>query len=720
MYNTMPTKPFSLITVLVLLQAGVAWPNSESPKLYPIVHNDKVGYIDHTGKTVIEPQLESLWTAWHFCDGRAGVRVGEKWGFIDTKGKLAVPARFDAFKYFSEGFAAVRVGDRWTFVDQSGATKPDKWFEDAHSFSEGLAAVKLGGKWGFVDTAMQMVIPPRFDGAWGFTEGLAPVKVGRKWGFTDKTGRIVVEPQYYWVDNFSEGLAYVQGGKGNEGYVDKTGKLVIGRRFWDAHPFSSGLAAVIVEPGGTFGLIDKTGKMVIDPQFEEVCLFSEGLAAVRVEYEWGYIDTSGKFVIGTQYDRAESFSGGLAQVRHGGDLEYIDKTNKNVWWRTDPRSDRDTPEPRPRPWEPDPVLKSHIAGPQTVPAKTVSLVGNPRRKRYPDASPFVFSRNIWEMILYQGRIYLGGGDYWANTGPVEIYSFAPGENEFTLEYTAPEEMVSTMYVFDDRLVVPGNDPQESWDLGNLYIKETGKWRKLRTIPNGVLCFEMAYLEGSLLARVSTQHAPTVLKSSDWGKTWTPIVYSCHPNSPDTLFTFQGKVHAFDGRRQLCTLENGAFFSENMIPKYRTLVPEAPRDFVFYQQHYFTGARPFGDKVVLSTFSGASTKPEDGPRPLYCFSPGEPRASIIKAFAKMTVMDTYVAADTFYVLCSQAKDGKYENNIYSTKNLVAWRCMATFETDSFARSFVTVNGEFYVSIGCPKHSADPLPTSTGDILRVIPR
>ena len=54
------------------------------PTLFPIVKDDKWGFIDVTGRLVIEPRFDS---AWQFGDGVAKVKVNGKRGYIDKTGK---------------------------------------------------------------------------------------------------------------------------------------------------------------------------------------------------------------------------------------------------------------------------------------------------------------------------------------------------------------------------------------------------------------------------------------------------------------------------------------------------------------------------------------------------------------------------------------------------------------------------------------------------------
>ncbi len=98
-------------------------------------------------------------------------------------------------------------------------------YEAVWSFSEGLAVVKIAGKWGYIDKTGTMVIPAKYEDVWSFSEGLACVKINGKWGFIDTTGTIVIPAKYDYARTFSNGKAKVKL-NGREFYIDKNGKEV--------------------------------------------------------------------------------------------------------------------------------------------------------------------------------------------------------------------------------------------------------------------------------------------------------------------------------------------------------------------------------------------------------------------------------------------------------------------------------------------------------------
>ena len=93
---------------------------------------------------------------------------GEKWGFIDNVGKIAIQYAFDWAKAFSEGLAEIKMNGRHGFISRTGMVVIPCSFDEAHKFSEGLAKVKINGKYGFINKNGVVVIQCFFDNADSF------------------------------------------------------------------------------------------------------------------------------------------------------------------------------------------------------------------------------------------------------------------------------------------------------------------------------------------------------------------------------------------------------------------------------------------------------------------------------------------------------------------------------------------------------------------------
>src|SRR5918911_929471 len=199
---------FALLLLATLCAAQTR--KSEAAFLFPVRQNDLWGYIDRTGKLVIQPQFD---VAWEFTEGLAYVKVGTRRGVIDRKGKWVFELTdLDFAGPFAEGLAPVQTVARplrYGFVDHAGRVAIKPQFDAVRGFAEGLAVALVGRQYGFIDKRGQWVIQPRFDKVSSFSEGLALVVVNNRHGFIDRAGNVVVQPQYNNAGDFSEGLANV-------------------------------------------------------------------------------------------------------------------------------------------------------------------------------------------------------------------------------------------------------------------------------------------------------------------------------------------------------------------------------------------------------------------------------------------------------------------------------------------------------------------------------
>jgi hypothetical protein len=305
------------------------------------------------------------------------VKLDHKWGYVDSHGRMVIPAQFDSAERFAEGRALISRGEEITvhnqyapdskamhhkygWIDEKGRTVIEPQFERADDFSEGLApagralsgdgkVIKITRVLSFVDGAMsevvfvesrfdyldrtgKVVLHTDFEEALPFAEELAAVSpphsgAGGTWGFIDRSGNFVIRPKFDEARSFAEGLAAVQHGN-KWGFVDHDGSFSIKARYDTALSFSEGLAAVRLD--SKWGYIDRTGAFVVPAQFNYAKSFADGVAPVLQGKTWGYIDKTGAFVIPAQFESARTFTGGIAAVKSGGKWGFIDRTGAFV------------------------------------------------------------------------------------------------------------------------------------------------------------------------------------------------------------------------------------------------------------------------------------------------------------------------------------------------------------------------------------------------------
>ncbi len=224
-----------------------------------------------------------------FSDGMVPVRVGDKWGFLNTQGKVAIKPAFDKVTEFHEGYAAGQKAGINYIIDKSGKEIEikDGKVSAIKDFAEGLAPFESADKKeGFIDPTGKIVIEPKFQSVGYFIDGLAWARTTEnKIGFVNKKGEWIIEPQFAVAKSFEakSGLARVKAGEKWQ-YTDKAGNIKTLNDSENFEDFSDGLCSG--KKGGKVGFYDKTGSWVIEPQFEAVRDFKNGYAAAKQGGKW--------------------------------------------------------------------------------------------------------------------------------------------------------------------------------------------------------------------------------------------------------------------------------------------------------------------------------------------------------------------------------------------------------------------------------------------------
>ena len=156
-----------------------------------------------------------------------------------------------------------------------------------------------------------------------------------------------------------------------------------------------------------------------------------------------------------------------------------------------------------------------------------------------------------DMIVYDGFLYISSGDWTGNKGPVEMYRYDIENSKWENSGTLLDEEINSFHLIEDTVYIPGVDPMESWDWGNLYLLQNGGWQTRRTIPNGIHCFDLAYQNDVLFAAVKTSaDYHQVAVSHDMGKTfvYAPLIKNgetiSNPEFYYDLFVIGNDVFAF--------------------------------------------------------------------------------------------------------------------------------------------------------------------------------
>lgn len=142
------------------------------------------------------------------------------------------------------------------------------------------------------------------------------------------------------------------------------------------------------------------------------------------------------------------------------------------------------------------------------------------------------SKAIYDLTLYQERVYVGYGDYGANNGPTDVISFDPQTKEITTHLKdVPTEAIYPYREFDGWLYGPCVDPSWYYGPGGYVTNKGGEWHRVE-VPDMVHTFDVyadsrgTFVCGSRLDKTNSEIGHAVVLFQPAGQaTWELVLQS---------------------------------------------------------------------------------------------------------------------------------------------------------------------------------------------------
>lgn len=286
------------------------------------------------------------------------------------------------------------------YINQKGIIKIPAKFNNGNDFSEGLAAVRLNGRYGFIDSTGSFVIPPKYDWATSFSSGITCAYLNKNPHFFDKNGnvllgealisvqiidnqnvvvltksnhcglynsklnKLLIDTVYEAFRMYKHGIKIVtikdkSIDKENQKYqcavIDSLGNFIVDFGKYDViNHFVEGFARVEKNTDGykTEGVIDSKGNLLFQKNKEDDCYikkdFYNGLAVISLNKDWkfknkgafssysnryeGYINLKGEIVLNdTNYNKLKNFSSNRTFIHEkSGEIKMVNTRFQTV------------------------------------------------------------------------------------------------------------------------------------------------------------------------------------------------------------------------------------------------------------------------------------------------------------------------------------------------------------------------------------------------------
>ncbi len=213
--------------------------------------------------------------------------------------------------------------------------------------------------------------------------------------------------------------------------------------------------------------------------------------------------------------------------------------------------DDDGTAPSPTPTESTPLIHEDITDAVGASGCTVHDFGIPYIGQFPDdTDDNIMARAVWDMQIFDGKLFIAAGDYINDKGPIELIAYNFASEEYTTHGTLDDEQICKFKIIDKTLFIPGTDPKGYPYYGSIYTLDPGakKLDAKKNVPEGVNCFDICRSGGLLFAATGTDIGGTcpVCVSGDWGKSFEQLSFKKDGVTVNKV-TLSDKDGAFAGR-----------------------------------------------------------------------------------------------------------------------------------------------------------------------------
>lgn len=240
-------------------------------RLIRVKKNNKYGYVDTTGSVIIPIEYD-FGANDYFKEKVICVTKNKLVGFINPKNEVVIPLTFQNAFGFANGLAPVFTEEKWGYIDIKGKMIIPAIYNTPYAFNNaGVAIVRKGDKCGLISKSGSVVLPLEYDKIFTFnTNDYWLVKNNNLYGIVNNAGKLILPIEYKNVEKFAGEAVIVQNQNGAYGYFHKNGKWLKECIYYSAKDFNNGLAFVSRWEGEKFMYAKLNSKgEEIDVQFEK-------------------------------------------------------------------------------------------------------------------------------------------------------------------------------------------------------------------------------------------------------------------------------------------------------------------------------------------------------------------------------------------------------------------------------------------------------------------
>lgn len=240
----------------------------------------------------------------YFMNDRGLVNKDNKYGYIDSSGKTIINPIYNSASYFKDGYATVTSSNSYKIIDINGNIILDD-YDYLFFYNTNLILAKKNGKYGYIDINDQVIIDFMYE----------------------KIDKLDVDYNHYNHFYVEKDEKFIVAVDKKYGLINKCNEVLID---FDYDQITRFYQSYIVKKDNLFGLFDHNGQMQIEPTYEEILYFKGDLVIAKLNNQYGILSQEGDVVIDFVYDKIDTTGiNNRIRVKKGNQYGVID-LNGNI------------------------------------------------------------------------------------------------------------------------------------------------------------------------------------------------------------------------------------------------------------------------------------------------------------------------------------------------------------------------------------------------------
>ena len=310
------------------------------------------------------------------------------------------------------------------------------------------------------------------------------------------------------------------------------------------------------------------------------------------------------------------------------------------------------------------------------------------------------SRIPWDLCVFDGKLFIGCGDYDKNTGPCDIWQYDLTTQEWSVSGRVDDEAIVNFEIIDNRLIATGTDPKATWENGSFYTYTPDGWQTDRSVPFGIHMFDIARCDGKTFYAIGNQNNT----QSPVQMTLDGVNYTNVPFYIDDVALLENPDYGFSRCYNLFESDNGLFafcwLSDNQNqPKIMGIFKFDGNGFHFISKLTDLKAENLGGNRQLPLNKSITYNNK------FYFSTGYLYSTeSFESLEKINipngayVEDMTVDGDKLYILTSSKDNDEFLNTIWEYNETEGLKEIYSFNYKQSAISLEKHNDIYFVGIG----------------------